>query len=390
MLRNLFVIASQYFSFTKDQTEAIAPFFQNIQVFVRYNPLAEISSILPIKGIDNFRLDQRISKVNLPSNVHIMPIPLLYLPIDFNYKRLGNAHYKKINRHIQKENLKDGIIHAHHTWSAGYVGARLKEEYGTPFIVTGHGYDVYSLPFKDEKWRQKIEYVLNNANHIITVSQSNLRCIRKLNVSTPVSVIMNGFKKDLFYLRDSADCRKLLGLPLNRKIALTVANLEPVKGLEYLITALTYIVKKRNDILCVIVGSGSRYNYLMRQIHQSGLEKNVLLVGRRPHEEIPIWMGASDVVILSSLNEGNPTVMFEALGCGKPFVGTKVGGVDEVITSIDYGLLVKPADPDDLAEKILMALDQEWDRNKILGYAERYTWENIAKEIVGVYNHVLG
>jgi glycosyltransferase involved in cell wall biosynthesis len=64
--------------------------------------------------------------------------------------------------------------------------------------------------------------------------------------------------------------------------------------------------------------------------------------------------------------------------------------VPEVITSDDYGLLVEPADPNDLAEKILAALDREWDREKILAYAERYTWENIAKEITRIYTKVLG
>ena len=101
-------------------------------------------------------------------------------------------------------------------------------------------------------------------------------------------------------------------------------------------------------------------------------------------------MNACDLFVLPSLNEGNPTVLPEALGCGKPFVGTKVGGVPEVITSDESGLLVEPADPEDLAGRILIALDREWDREKILTYAERYTWENIAKEIMGVYEQILG
>ncbi len=57
----------------------------------------------------------------------------------------------------------------------------------------------------------------------------------------------------------------------------------------------------------------------------------------------------------------------------------------EVIASDDYGLLVEPADPEDLAEKILVALDREWDSEAILEYAQRYTWENVVEEIVGVY-----
>ena len=65
-------------------------------------------------------------------------------------------------------------------------------------------------------------------------------------------------------------------------------------------------------------------------------------------------------------------------------------GRREVIALDGYNLLVEPTDPDDLAEKILVALDREWDREAILTYAERYTWENIAKEIMGVYEQVLG
>jgi len=100
-------------------------------------------------------------------------------------------------------------------------------------------------------------------------------------------------------------------------------------------------------------------------------------------------MNACDLFVLPSLNEGNPTVLPEALGCGKPFVGTRVGGVPEVISSDDYGLLVEPADAEDLAEKILAALNREWDREAILRYAQQFTWENIAKEIMGVYEQVL-
>jgi glycosyltransferase involved in cell wall biosynthesis len=80
--------------------------------------------------------------------------------------------------------------------------------------------------------------------------------------------------------------------------------------------------------------------------------------------------------------------MFESLGFGKPFVGTKVGRVPEIITSEDYGLLCEPANPKALAEKILTAFDKEWDREKILEYAERFTWDNIVKEILKGYENV--
>jgi len=389
MPNNLFVIAPEYYSFVKDQTEAISRYFQNVQVFVRYNPLAEISAILPIKGLDAFRLDWRVSRMDLPVNVHITPTPLYYLPIDYNYKLLGDAHYRKVCGCISRSGLKDGIIHAHHTWSSGYAGARLKEEYGVPFVVTGHGYDVYSLPFKDNEWREKIEYVLNTADHIITVSQSNLAYIQKLDVSTPVTVIPNGFRSDLFYPRDSSECRRVLNLPQDKKIILTVGNLEPVKGQKYLVEAVQRIVRERKDVLCVIVGAGKLRTALERQIRSLGLGDYVVLAGGKPHNEIPLWMNACDLFALTSLRESFGVVQIEAMACGKPVVATRNGGSEEVVPSNEYGLLVEPADPKDLAEKILVALDREWDQRAILAYVERYTWEGIAKEIMEVYTKIL-
>jgi glycosyltransferase involved in cell wall biosynthesis len=81
--------------------------------------------------------------------------------------------------------------------------------------------------------------------------------------------------------------------------------------------------------------------------------------------------------------------MFEALGCGKPFVGTKVGGIPDIITSEDYGMLVEPTNPKELAEKILIALDKEWDDKKIRKYAEQFRIENKAKEVLEVYKQVI-
>jgi len=388
-MKNILYLCHTYSTFQKDSIEASAIWFKKIYVIVRMNAFADILQKLPIEVLKNINCSQ-LDATNKPSNINFYQTPIWYLPGSSFYRNLGVKHYETVDRVIEKNSIHFDIIHAHFTWSAGYVGARLKRKYGIPFVVTGHGYDIYSLPFKDDKWREKIEYVLNTADHIITVSQSNLACIKKLDISTPVTVIPNGFRSDLFYPRDPSECRKALNLPQNKKIILTVGNLEPVKGQTHLVEAVQTILQERKDILCVIVGAGKLRTTLERQIRSLGLEDYVVLVGGKPHDEIPIWMNACDLFVLPSLNEGNPTVMFETLGCGKPFVGTRVGGVPEVITSDEYGLLVEPDDPEDLAEKILVALDREWDQGAILAYAVQYTWENIAKGIVGVYERVLG
>ena len=55
-----------------------------------------------------------------------------------------------------------------------------------------------------------------------------------------------------------------------------------------------------------------------------GSKESITLIGGRPHHEIPLWIGACDAFVLPSLMEGNPTVMFECLGAGRPFIGTRV------------------------------------------------------------------
>jgi glycosyltransferase involved in cell wall biosynthesis len=149
------------------------------------------------------------------------------------------------------------------------------------------------------------------------------------------------------------------------------------------------IVKYRGDILCIIIGDGVLREDLKAQIKKLGLENYVKLAGSKPHDEIPLWMNAADLFVLPSLSESFGVVQIEAMACGKPVVATRNGGSEEIVISEEYGLLCEPANSEDLAEKILVALDKDWDRDKILKYAQQFTWENIVKDIMGIYNESL-
>ena len=293
----------------------------------------------------------------------------------------------KIRSLISREKLEFSLIHAHFLWPSGYVAAHLKKYYGVPVVVTGHGSDVYVLPFKNASWRKRIEYSLRMADSIITVGKKNRDImVSKLGVpEEKVSVIPNGYSSEIFAPMDMAEARKALNIPPDRKVLLTAGNLLPVKGHRYLIEAIDLVRKRRKDVLCIIVGSGPLETELREQIRALGLEDHIWLVGGRPYDEMPVWMNACDVFVLPSLNEGNPTVMFETIGCGKPFVGTTVGGVPEAISDDRIGLLVPPADSTALAVAILKALEMDWDQAYIRNYAEKYTTSSVAKEIFLLY-----
>ncbi len=243
----------------------------------------------------------------------------------------------------------------------------LKKEFDKPLILTAHGHDIYELPFKNNKFRKKTQFILKSANQIITVSKRNSNFIRKLNITNHVSVIPNGYDSRLFYKMDR--CKSDLNIYTKKKILLTIGNLVDVKGQKYLINSIKEIVKFRQDFLLLIIGSGILKDELTELIRLLDLDKFILMLGGKSHNEIPLWMNACDIFVMSSLNEGCPTTMIEALGCGKPFVGTNVGGIPEIIINNKLGSLVEPANSNQLAREILLALDREWDTPFILNYS---------------------
>ncbi len=361
--------------FVKEQVEELRKHFKNVYVI---SPQPWGTS----RMLKDYEYD----------NVRVFFPRFLHAPIGYFRKRLGDNFFKSALRVIKKEGLEFDIIHAHFTWPSGYAGVKLGKNFGVPAVVTAHGYDVYDLPFRDKYYSEKIIWTLKTCDHVMTVSRSNLNIIiGKLGVpENKVSLIPNGFDGMLFRPMDKKHARKELGLPLDKKIVLSVGNLVPIKGHEFLIRASRAVLNNKKDVLFVIVGGGPLRKKLESLVGELGVGEHFLFTGPRPHEEIPLWMNAADLFVLPSLSEGNPTVMFETLGVGLPFIGTTVGGIPEVIISEDYGLLCPPADPDCLAEKILRGLDKEWDKERIIEYAIQYCWTNISVRILDIYNLYIG
>ena len=373
--KNLLIISPHYVTFVKDQVEELARYLNEIYV----------TSPEPY-GRNNLK-----DLANLPENVKVYFPKFFHLPINYFRRKLGDNFFKATLQVIKREKLEFDLIHAHFTWPSGYTGALLKKELNVPLVITTHGFDIYEVPFRSEYYRRKVLSALEVADHVITVSKSNVEILtKKLEVSLgKVSLIPNGFDGELFKPMPKDKVRTKLGLPQEKKIILTVGNLVPVKGHEYLIRAAGRVIKERTDMCFVIVGSGTLRKKLENLVRFFNIESYFYFPGARPHEEIPLWMNAADIFVLPSLSEGNPTVMFETLGVGLPFIGTTVGGVPEIITSEDYGLLCPPADPECLAEKTLIALEKEWNREKIRKYAEQFKWENIVEKIIRIYSKVL-
>lgn len=96
-------------------------------------------------------------------------------------------------------------------------------------------------------------------------------------------------------------------------------------------------------------------------------------------------MNAANLFCLPSLNEGWPTVLFEALACAKPIVATRVGGIPEAIGDERYAILVEPAQPQPLAEALDRALLKAWNPSDLTDYARRNSWQAKADELHIIY-----
>jgi len=383
--KNILFLTHAYTSFQKNPIEILASHFHKVYVLARYKPVAEISRILPINFLKHHRKDFVFQLQDKPENVTVIPVPLYYLPTKQGYIKLGEQHFRQALKIIQQNNITFDIIHSFFIWTAGYVGARLKEHYHKKFLITSHRNDADF--FREiQSGNPQYYWAIRQADAIIRVNKHSTTSLKRYN--DHVFSLPNGFISNLFYKKDKDECRKKLQLPLQRKILLTVGFLNQHKGHHYLIDSVKEIIQKEKNLLCIIVGSGEYRKKLQRQIQSLHLQEHVKLVGGKLHHEIPDWINACDLFVLPTQSEGNPTVMFEALGCGKPFIGTNVGGIPEIITSDDYGFIVEKGNVKDLTEKLLLALNKTWDEQKIWEYGQSFRWENIAQKIVELYQEI--
>jgi len=248
---------------------------------------------------------------------------------------------------------------------------------------------VYKVMYSIEK------FCLDRSNKIAVLSEfSKNSLITNYNVpGGKIKVIAGGVDTQRFALVDNKKetIKRQLGLPKDKIILLTIRRFTPRMGLENLIEAMSYVVKKKKDVLLVIGGAGFLKERLECLVDRYALEKNIQFKGFIPEEQLPLYYQAADVFILPTIAlEGFGLIILEALACGTPVLGTPVGAIPEVLGRLNQNFLFKDTKPISMAQGILDFLSSpykeryspQWLRNYV---KENYSWENITSQIEDLF-----
>lgn len=248
----------------------------------------------------------------------------------------------------------DAVV-GHYLYPTAVVARAAARVARCPYVLVAHGTDVIALQ-RDGRLARASRKALRGAAGVIAVSRHLERALREtlaLPASVPTAVVHMGV--DLGVFRPLPDARERLGWARGERVALYIGNLVEPKGLAYLAEAFGELRRRDACDRLVLVGEGRYRAELERRFAEEGVADRVRFEGRLTGDEVALRTAAADVVALPSLAEGLGLVLLEAMACGTPCVGTRVGGIPEVVDD-SRGRVVPPADAAALAEGMVEVL----------------------------------
>jgi len=251
---------------------------------------------------------------------------------------------------------KPNVIHAHWLIPQGFLAVLMKWIFGVPVIVTAHGADVFSLRGDIFIWLKRL--IVNNADRIVTVSNSLAKTlIEDTRSSIQPEVIPMGVDASLFspHQRNNS-IRQKYGI--SGPFLLFVGRLTEKKGVQYLIDAMELVKNESPDSKLLIVGHGELEQKLRKQVDDLGLQEVVLFAGGVVNKELPAYYASADIFIGPSIqtadgdSEGFGLTFVEAAMSGCLLIGTRIGGIEDIIRDGQTGFLVPSRDVSALAKQI--------------------------------------
>lgn len=231
-----------------------------------------------------------------------------------------------------------------------------------------------------ENYLKRAQSELSGMEHIIAQCNGMGDQLLKKGLVTKeqMTVVYNPVSEDLL---SKTACIKASDKKMQEIVF--IGRIDPQKNPVHLIKAFKLVHDKNKNVVLRLVGSGNLDNQIKDMVKELGIEESVIFDGIR--KDMENVYASADIVALSSDYEGMPNCLIEAIGCGVPVVSYDCPlGPSEIIVDGINGYIVPLHDMECLAERMLMALDRQWDREAIVGTCDKFRVSRIA----GIYEDI--
>jgi len=265
--------------------------------------------------------------------------------------------------------VKADLVHTQLEF-ANSLGSFASKLLGLPSVCT-----IHTIPSQDMKVKSKIHQEIEAlslrffCDRIIAVSEEARLFYIEISNASPQKVITiyNGIDLTNFINIDHYEARlevrKELGIPLDANLLTTVAVLRHLKGVQFMIRALSAVLEATPNTYYLIVGGGAHHDALADEADKGRVKEHVVFAGLR--NDIPRLLAASDIFVLPTLTDALPTVLAEAMAARLPIVASAVGGVPEMVTDGRNGYLVSSGSPGELTDACITLLTDPVMRNEM-------------------------
>ncbi len=279
---------------------------------------------------------------------------------------LGAVLLNRVRKLHQKSPID--VIHAHAALPCGYAAAFISDRLRIPFVVTVHGLDVFNSCFEQgmaASWRRSASlHAYKRAQQVICISKKIQDSLSKeAGGKLATTVVYNGTDPELFSPGP---------VTAHPHTLLIVGNLLLGKGHELVLRAMGKLSREFPELQCRMIGEGSDRHRFANLAEELGIGSRVQFLGRRSRMEVAAAMRECSVFVLPSRYEGLGCVYLEAMACGKPAIGCRGQGIDEIIEHAVNGWLI-PVDGLDELVNGLRTLLADSERRKQIGDAARQT-----------------
>jgi len=293
------------------------------------------------------------------------------------------------------------IIHAHGYFHYSTIWASLvSASQRRPIVITTHGSWVSSSR------KRGLQHIYDKCATRLFFSRTHkilahtfFEKQRLENAGFPsgkIEVIYNGVDCEKFNPKVQGKLfRARFNLPSSASIVLFVGRLTERKGCHNLVRALVGILEEVPGTLLFVAGSGPELPRLKNLVSKLNLTENVFFLGEVSKDELPLVYAASDVIVLPSISgEGLPLVLLEAMASAKSMVATAVGGIPEIFSMTDYGVLIPPNNIKKLTEAIIQQLTNKSLRESLGKKGRQWVerklcWGTVARRVYEIYEGIL-